>query len=202
MMTRRDATVAALSVMMVVNLFFALGLQTTKTGDPVNYYALGTPKSSWINLDSDGITASQALPAVGDWDYTTVAALDATKTITWNVPCEANALWFRFEGQTNNHNNVIEMLAARGHYQSDGSTDDDFFYAAQFNTTVGQQTGSNSNLYADTVSVTDAVLDFTAYDSGNDRMCIVTGDAHGIDYVTFIASTLTSNAVYIHGAWE
>ena len=191
---KRDIVLVGL----VVGLALVMGMQDTESGDPIRSYQLCTPKSSWRNLDSDGISASQSLPGVGDWDYTTVSALAATKTVTFDVPSDWNGAMFRIEGQTNNHNNVVEVLASAGQYQRDGTTDDDFFYAGQLDCTVGQQTGSNSNLYVDTVSVTDGILDFTAHDSGNDRQCVVKVDLQGVRKLVFICSTLNSDAVYIH----
>lgn len=201
-MNKRETAVAACSVLLTVFTVMALGLHQTEQRDPITPTFLATPKIPWRNLDTAGITASQAYPAVGDRDYTTVAALAATKTVTWQVPADVSGVMFRFETTANADSTVLEMLVAGRQYQRDGSTDDDFAFGAQFALTGGQQTGSNSNVYVDTVVVTDGILDFTAYDSAADRICVVKGDLEGYDRVTFIASTLqASSTCYVYARW-
>ncbi len=180
-------------------LMLAAGFQRTNSGDPIQTVVESAPACPWISLGS--ITASQATLAVGARDYSTVwTDLSDAKTIKWDALNEAKKVEFRFSGQTNNHSNTIEVWVATGAVMADGTTEEHFTLGAILTTTVGQQTGSHSNLFVDTISVAEyALFGTTVLDSAADRMCIWKANLRGYKKVLFIATTLNSDAVWADG---
>jgi hypothetical protein len=167
-------------------------------------YHLVTPPVRWEEVGT--ITSSQAYPAVGDRDWTTVDALAAAKVIEWTVPKAATGFMLSFQTTANADSTTVALMgfAVDGRSLNTSGTlvDDDALYLGQLALTGGQQVGKHTNVYVDSIVATKGVWEFDVYDHANDRRAVVTGDTLGIKKVIFIATTLEgSSTLYAEARW-
>lgn len=172
------------------------------TGTRVTPVMLSSPQSRWVEVGT--ITASQAYPAVGDRDYTTVAALDGTKTFVWNIDSVTRKVQMSFQTSADADSTTIALLgfADANSVALDETTSltDDAVYLGQLVLTGGQQTGKHSNVYVDTIVGTDGVASFSVLDSAANRRCIVEFQTKGYTWIVGIATTLQAGStLYAEG---
>jgi len=179
----------------------AVGQLASTRITPVMFAA---PQSRWQEIGT--ITSSQAYPAVGDRDYTTVAALADAKTAVWDLSAETGRKrQFSFQTTANADSTTVAVLLFAGNksYALAGglTLDDDAVYGGQLVLTGGQQTGKHSNVYVDTIVATDGMWSFSVIDSAADRRCVVEiASDKGYHKVVFIATTLqASSTLYVEG---
>ena len=190
----------------LVAALFALGF-TSRSGFTIQPTYLTTPGERWETINDDGtadtITASQATFAVNARDYSTVMALAATKTITWDVPNDASGVEFRFQTKANGDIQEIEMWVASGDYYRDGTSEEQYMLGGTFTLAGGQQVAPNSNVFCDTCVATEMIIDDgEVRDSGNDRVSVYKVDLRGYKKVVFIATTFqASTTIYIDTRW-
>ncbi len=160
-----------------------------------------SPTSRWQELGT--ITSAQTYPLVGDRNRTDVAALADAKTVVWDLDSNARNFMLRFQTTADNDSTTISMLGFAEAYKYNlynRQIDDDALFCASIVLTGGKQVASHSNFYVDTAVVTDGVLTLIASDSGNDRICVVSGNTKGLKRLVFIATTLqTDSTLYVEG---
>jgi len=188
----------------VLALLFCMGQITTPSVQPVS---LGSPRSLWTELGT--ITATQAYPAVGDRDYTTVNALTDANVVEWDVENWGRKAMLTFQTTANADATVVSILGFAGDKSISTAgartLDDDAIYLGTLTLTGGQQTGKHSNVYVDTIaSSEDGLCSFSVSDSGNDRRCVAEFGTKGIKRIVFIATTLQgSSTLYVEGRlWQ
>lgn len=193
----------------LVALPFCMAQVTTPSVQPV---ALGSPRVLWEELGT--ITATQAYPAVGDRDYTTVDALADTKVIEWDLDNWARKAMLTFQTTTDADATVVTILgfADSKSISTAGARtlDDNAIYCGTLTLTGGKQIAANpasapTNVYVDTiVSSEDGFYAFVVTDSGNDRRCVAEFQTKGLKRLVFIATTLQgSSTLYADGRfWQ
>ena len=193
-----------IALCLALALPFCMAQITTPSVQPVS---LGSSRSLWTELGT--ITATQAYPAVGDRDYTTVNALTDANVVEWDVENWGRKAMLTFQTTANADSHVFVILG----FASDKSIsttgartlDDDAIYCGTLTLTGGQQTGKHSNVYVDTiVSAEDGFLSFSISDTGNDRRCVAEFQTKGLKRLVGIATTLQgSSTLYAEGRlWQ
>lgn len=161
---------------------------------------LATPFARWEEIGT--ITSQQAYPAVGDRDYTTVAALADAKTFVWELPTYARKVQMSFQTTANADSTTIALMGFADKYSvntANALVDDDAVYLGQLVLTGGQQTGKHSNVYVDTIVATDGVCAFAELDSATDRRCVVEFNSK-YKIIVGVATTLqASSTLYAEG---
>jgi len=185
-------------------LLLCTGQITTPSVQPVS---LASPRSLWTELGT--ITSSQAYPAVGDRDYTTVAAIADANQVEWNVDNWGRKAMLTFQTTANADATVVSILGFAGDKSISTAgartLDDDAIYLGTLTLTGGQQTGKHSNVYVDTIaSSEDGMCSFSVSDSGNDRRCVAEFGTKGMKRIVFVATTLQgSSTLYVEGRlWQ
>jgi len=154
---------------------------------PKPYY-LVKPHVPWENAGN--LTATQATLAVTARDFSEVwTDLTDAKTIKYVIPNWADNVEMRFETTADADAHVLELWGAASKTRADGSTEENFTLMGSLALTGGTQTGSNSNVFVDTIVVTDGSWDMTAVDSAGNRICTVTVPTKGYKYIVGIATT-------------
>lgn len=183
---------------------FCLGQITSTRVQPV---MLGSPQDRWTELGTIGGTTTTL--AVGDRDYTTIAAIADANSVVWNVPNYSRKAMVSFQTDANADAHVVEVwaLADTASISTTGAfVDDDAVYGGTLTLTGGQQTGKHSNVYVDTVTVSDAngVFSYTVGDSGNDRRTVVEFQTKGFKKILWITTTQeASSTLYVEGrSWQ
>jgi len=176
-------------------------MQDTRSGDKIQSTVLATPASLWENAGN--LTATQATPAVGARDYTTMTALTDAKTIQLTVPNEATGCEMRWQTKANADAHVVEAWIAAGATYRDGTTEDSFMLGGIQTLTGGLQVGPNSNVFVDTNVVTEYVLNGgTVLDSADDRAAVYKADLRGYKKLIFIATTFeAATTLYLDVRW-
>ncbi|MHC4744500.1 MAG: hypothetical protein ACYS8Z_21505 [Planctomycetota bacterium] len=161
---------------------------------------LATPFARWEEIGT--ITTQQAYPAVGDRDYTTVAALADARTFVWELPSYARKVQMSFQTTANADSTTIALMGFADQYSintSNALVDDDAVFLGSMVLTGGQQTGKHSNVYVDTIVATDGVCAFAELDSAADRRCVVEFNSK-YKIIVGIATTLQgSSTLYAEG---
>jgi len=184
-------------------LFLGAVSHWAEDGSQITPTYSSSPGSLWTNIGN--ITASQAALAVTARDYSSVDDLDATKTVEWSIPAEADNVELRFQTNADADGHVIEIYLARGAAYQDGTTEDSYVLTTILTLVGGTQTGPNSNVFCDTVTETQdygtlgAIVDAT----GSNRIArYVITKLRGYKEMVIIATTLETNAtLYVDGAW-
>jgi hypothetical protein len=174
----------------ILSLPLLLGLQRTGSGDLIYPQYTATPQSSWEQVGT--LTVQQAYPSVGDRNDVDIDAVADTTIVVWTVPNEASGFMLRCVTTADADSQVLQILVAAGDKQRDGVTLDDYMFGGSLALTGGKQVASAGGFFCDTATATDGCLDLTVFDSGNDRVALVTGDAKGFKRFAFCASTLAS----------
>ena len=190
-------TKSALVLAAVVILPICMGVSwRARTRQTIQSTYLASPTCPWEDLGN--LTASQAALAVTARDYSTVTDLTDAKTIQAILPNDASGVEFRFETTANADSTVINIYVAADNTMYDGSTEDSFTLGATLTLTGGQQTGTASNVFVDTIVVTASsgilTTDDEVIDSAADRMCIWKADFRGWKHVVVIATTLEAGS--------
>ena len=170
-------------------------MSNTSTGTPIQPTLITTPLFQWTELGD--ITASQATLAVGARDYSTVAALAATKTATWEVPNDVTGAFFRFQTSADADAHVVEMWVCPHPTYADNETEDSFMLGCELTLTGGTQVGPDSNVFVDTIVKTvgtGVCAEGTVLDSAANRVALYRLDLQGYKRVVFIATTLEGGA--------
>jgi len=193
-----------IALCLALALPFCMAQITTPSVQPVS---LASPRSNWTELGT--ITSSQAYPAVGDRDYTTVDALADANVIEWDVENWGRKAMLTFQTTANADATVVSILGFAGDksVSTAGSRtlDDDAIYLGTLTLTGGQQTGKHTNVYVDTIaSSEDGLCSFSVSDSGNDRRCVAEFGTKGMKRIVFVATTLQgSSTLYVEGRlWQ
>jgi len=193
-----------IALCLALALPFCMAQITTPSVQPVS---LASPRSLWTELGT--ITSSQAYPAVGDRDYTTVDALADANVIEWDVDNWGRKAMLSFQTTANADASVIVLLGFAGDKSISTAgartLDDDAIYLGTLTLTGGQQTGKHTNVYVDTiVSSEDGLCSFSVSDSANDRRCVAEFGTKGIKRIVGIATTLQgSSTLYVEGRlWQ
>ena len=168
---------------------FLYGYQTTRSGDPIQPTVLATPACLWEEMGN--LTATQAQPAVNARDYSAIwTTLTDANTIKYTVPNDASGIEIRFHTKANADAHIVEMWMATASTYRDGTTEEHFMLGATFTITGGQQTGPHSNVFCDTMTVAENVIeDGAVTDSANDRVSVYRCDLRGYKKLVFIATT-------------
>jgi hypothetical protein len=185
--------------MLFGGLVGVLGLLALGAGANLYTYVLATPGCPWYEIGS--ITAAQAYPAVGERDYNDVTVdINDAKSVFWlDIPQRANGVQLRYQTTADGDSTTVAILVAADDYLAGSTTYDDFMYGGQHVLTGGTQVGSHSNVYVDTITATDGVLDWSVTDSGNNRIAVTTADIKGLKRLAIIATTLqASSTLYVH----
>lgn len=174
-------------------------MKNTANGKTITPNALVTPIVPWVQTGS--ISASQATLAVNARDYSTVAALAATKHTLWKVPADVSGCFMRFQTSTNADAHVVEVWVAAYEAYADSTTEDQFMLGCILTLTGGQQVGPNSNVFCDTIAktaTTGVLCEGDVIDSGaNERVALYRCDLQGYKRVVFIATTLAGGKIII-----
>ena len=169
---------------------------------PQPYY-LASPELPWCELGT--ITVQQAYPAVGARDYSTVIALAAANRVLWELPNPSSGFMLRFQTSADADGHVVSLLGFAAPKKlsapTDGSwLDDQAVLLGSLALTGGQQVGSHSNVYVDTIVATDGLWQWTVADSGNNRIAVAFGDTKTFKQVVVIATTLeAAKTLYVEG---
>ena len=136
------------------------------------------------------ITATNATFAVGARDVDTVEALADANTAIWTPNNSVAIAELRFRTTTNADSHVVEMWVAADDNNREGDADS-YMLGEILTLTGGQQVGTNSDVFVDTLSLssTGIVDDGEVVDSGNDRVAIYRVNLRGYRRVAFIATT-------------
>jgi hypothetical protein len=178
----------------------AFGFQRTQSGDLISPVVSVAPEVKWTPLGP--ITVQQAYPAVAARDYTTVNAIADANIIEWTVPNDATHFMLNFETTANSDSQVVSILVSASDKKSDGTTTDDFLFGGSLTLTGGQQVARHTNVYCDTATATDGVLTLVVWDTGNDRVCVVTGNAKSFKRFRIVATTLAAKTeLYANCRW-
>lgn len=167
---------------------------------------LASPMTPWAEIGV--LTTAVTLPGVDERDCATVDA--NTAILVWKIPENASGGWIKFSTTADADSHTVSVLAAPG-WQSGKQLNrygqavtDDYLFGGELTLTGGTQVARNSDVYVDTISVTDAngVLDFTVFDSGHDRVCVMLFDFRGCHRVAFVGTAIESSAsLIISGRW-
>ena len=166
----------------------------TRTGELIQPTTLTNPSSYWDTAGT--ITTSQATLGVSARDFSAVwTDLSDAKTVKWAVPEDVSGVEFRFQTDDNADAHVVEMWVSAGTIYRDGSQEEHFMLGGTFTLTGGQQVGPNTNVFVDTFTVTEMIINNgEVVDSGNDRVSVYKVDLRGYKRAVFIATTLEGSA--------
>jgi len=164
---------------------------------------LTTPVVRWTQVGT--ITAENATLAVTARDYSAVWTdlLDAN-TAKWGVQNDVSGIELRFQTKAAADAQVIEMWVCAAPEYADNSTEDSFMLGATFTLTGGTQTGPNSNVFCDTMTVTEGVITNGSVIDGAaaDRVSMWKADLRGYKRVVFIATTFeAATTIYVDARW-
>jgi len=182
-------------------LLAVLAMGAFRTDSPHNQTIqptyLTAPETQWEELGT--LTEALSYPAVGDRDYTTVATLEEdVNVVSWDLPQDVVNLMLRFQTTNDASTATVTILVAASEKKKASTLDDDFMFGASISLVGGKQVGSHSNVYMDTATVTNGILTLTPYDSGNDRIVVVGGDALNLKRFRFITTAQeAATTVYI-----
>jgi len=153
------------------------------------------PEVQWENAGN--LTASQSAPLVTARAFSDVwTDLTDAKTIKYVIPNWAKNVEMRFQTKADDDSHVFEIWGCPAATMVDG-TEEQFTLLASLALTGGTQTGTHSNVFVDTITVTDGTWDMTAVQSTGNFICTVTVDSKGYKYIVGIASTFqASTTVY------
>jgi len=191
--------------LVAIALPLVMGQVVTPSVQPV---MLASPRTLWTELGT--IAGTTTTLAVGNRDYTTVAAIADANQVEWNLANWGRKEMISFQTNANADSHVVEVWAFADNKAINtsgiASLDDDAVYGGTLTLTGGQQTGKHSNVYVDTVDVSDAngVFDYTVRDSANDRRATVEFQDKGFKRIVFITTTQqASSTLYIEGrSWQ
>jgi len=190
-----------LIVVLILTAPLVIAFQRTKSGDVIQNDQLTTPMVLWDEIGH--IDASNATLAVTARDYSEVwTDLPDANTVTWDVPNEVSGVELRFETTADADATVVEIWLASGATMRDAG-EAQFTLGAILTLTGGTQTGTNSNVFVDTIvetASTGIMTDFTVVDSAANRMAIYRGDLRGYKKVVIIATTLESSSDFYAAA--
>jgi hypothetical protein len=163
---------------------------------------LSSPQARWQELGT--ITATNAYPAVTARSYAAVAALPDANTVTWSIDPPARKAMVAFQVPLDSNTATIQIMGfAEDKVISTTGTmalDDDALFCGTLVLTGGTQTGGHSNVYVDTATATDGVLDFSVLDGGgNNRKTVIEFSTKGLKRLVFIASSRNSATIYVEG---
>jgi hypothetical protein len=133
-----------------------------------------------------------------------------TAIVVWHVPNGASSVEFKFETTADSDSQVVGLMVAAGasgkQYDRYGRAQtDDYEFGGSLALTGGTQVGRNSNVYVDTVTVSDAngLLDMDPVDSAHNRVCVVRADSWGYKEIAFLCTTAASNTtIYVYCRWS
>ena len=132
----------------------------------------------------------------------TVNAIADANIIEWTVPNDATHFMLNFETTANSDSQVVSILVSASDKKSDGTTTDDFLFGGSLTLTGGQQVARHTNVYCDTATATDGVLTLVVWDTGNDRVCVVTGNAKSFKRFRIVATTLAAKTeLYVNARY-
>ena len=155
----------------------------------LQYFNLVTEDNSW--RDNGNLTVAQITYTA--LDTTTVDAWVDANTIVFDRPTEWNGVQFRWETTADADATTINIYGRAHQYMkqaSSGATPVDDVYGLVATVALVGSTlvATESNVFADTATVTDGIIDGTAFDSGNNRYVVVKIDGEGFDRFVTIAT--------------
>jgi len=127
-------------------------------------------------------------------------ALADANTIKWDIPELAKNTELRFETNANANVHQIHIMVAADQYMDDETTEEQFTLGSHLTLTGGNQVGTASNVFVDTIAeTTTGVLDGTIYNSGADRIATFGVDLRGYRKAVIIAVVFqASTTLYAH----
>jgi hypothetical protein len=209
--------IGLLLLVSLILLPVVLAFQKTETGDSILPTFTTQPKCPWRLVaaivdanTSPGVDdrAFSALVATtsnsrGVTTYTEQTTVDADPNwVVWKVPTDARTVQFIAAVDADGDDAVVEIWGCAGPYLVGTSSLAGSF---QLCTTVtwkgGTQVGPASDVYCDTATTSDATLIGVAFDSGTNRIAVVTVNLGGLDAIAFVGTTVDTNCD-IYARWS